>query len=215
MQPLTTTEGQGGLPRYFAPVFATACAMEAGRLDFVLPDGRRFRAEGRARARRRARTSTTPTVFARLIREGDLGFSEAYIEGGWSTPDLQAFMDLVHVAGDDLYDGFPGRASCACIERLRYALRGNSRRQARRNIAAHYDLGNDFYRLWLDETMTYSSAASSTGQESLEAAQTAKYASLVDQMGVAPGRPCARDRLRLGRLRRIRRGASGACASPA
>src|SRR5690606_229858 len=96
-------------------------------------------------------------------------------------------MDLVHVAGDDIYDGFPGIGLLRLVERARHALRGNSRRQARRNIAAHYDLGNSFYGLWLDATMTYSSARFTTGQESLEAAQTAKYASLVDGMGVGEG----------------------------
>jgi cyclopropane-fatty-acyl-phospholipid synthase len=66
-------------------------------------------------------------------------------------------------------------------------LRSNSKRQAKKNISYHYDLGNDFYGLWLDETMTYSSALFTTGQESLEKAQAQKYASMVDQMGVAPG----------------------------
>ena len=60
---------------------------------------------------------------------------------------------------------------------MRHAFRDNTRSQARRNIAAQYDFGNDFYRLWLDETMTYSPARFATGHESLEAAQTAKYAS--------------------------------------
>ncbi|MGI3212715.1 class I SAM-dependent methyltransferase [Roseovarius tibetensis] len=185
----TTTDGQRGLPRYFTQIFARACAMEAGLVTFVLPDGRKFRAEG-------ARPGPGPVaelhvhdpdLFTRLIREGDLGFSEAYLDGDWSTPDLQAFMDLVHVAGDDIYDGFPGKGLLRLVEQARQALRGNTRRQARRNIAAHYDLGNDFYRLWLDETMTYSSAMFTTGQESLESAQTAKYASLIDEMGVEAG----------------------------
>jgi hypothetical protein len=52
-------------------------------------------------------------IFARLIREGDLGFCEAYLEGGWSTPDLQAFMDLVHHDNEAVYDGYPGMAFCA------------------------------------------------------------------------------------------------------
>ena len=187
MEALTTTAGQRDLPRYFGPVFDTARGMEAGRLDFVLPDGRRFRADGAGPGPVAELHVHDADLFARLIREGDMGFSEAYLEGSWSTPDLQAFMDLVHVAGDDIYDGFPGMGLLRMFERARHALRGNSRRQARRNIAAHYDLGNDFYRLWLDETMTYSSAKFTTGQESLEAAQTAKYASLVDEMGAAPG----------------------------
>ena len=128
-----------------------------------------------------------PEVFARLIREGDLGFSDAYLEHWWSTPDLQAFMDWVHADNDDLYDGFPGMGLVRFYEKLRFWLQRNSKRQARKNISHHYDLGNDFYGLWLDETMTYSSALFTTGQESLEAAQIAKYASMVDQMGVKEG----------------------------
>jgi cyclopropane-fatty-acyl-phospholipid synthase len=184
---LTTTDGQRDLPRYFAAVFATACAMEVGRLDFVLPDRRRFRADSGRPGPVAELWVHDPDIFARLIREGDMGFSEAYLDGGWSTPDLQAFMDLVHVAGEDIYDGFPGMGLLRLFEQARHALRRNSRRQARRNIAAHYDLGNDFYRTWLDDTMTYSSAKFTTGQESLEAAQTAKYASLIDEMKAEPG----------------------------
>jgi cyclopropane-fatty-acyl-phospholipid synthase len=186
VQALTTTEGQQHLPRYFVSVLNTAQGLEAGRLDFVLPDGRRFRADGARPGPVAELHVHDADLFARLIREGDLGFSEAYLAGAWSTPDLQAFMDLVHVMGDDIYDGFAGMAVVRLYERARHALRRNSRRQARRTIAAHYDLGNDFYGLWLDDTMTYSSAKFATGQESLEAAQTAKYASMVDQMGAGP-----------------------------
>lgn len=187
MDVLTTTEGQGGLPRYFARVFSVAQNMEVGRLDMVLPDGRRFRAEGRAPGPVAELRVHDRDLFARLVREGDMGFCEAFVEGGWSTPDLQAFMDLVHVAGDEMYDGFPALGLVRAFERLRFWLRRNSKAQAARNIAAHYDLGNEFYRLWLDETMTYSSARFETGQESLEAAQRAKYASMVDEMGARPG----------------------------
>ena len=128
-----------------------------------------------------------PDVFARLVREGDLGFSDAYLEGWWSTPDLQAFMDVIHADNDELYEQFPGMGLVRAFEKLRHWMNSNSRRQARRNISYHYDLGNDFYSLWLDDTMTYSSAIFDTGQESLEAAQTKKYQSMVDQMGVGPG----------------------------
>ncbi|MEI4486662.1 cyclopropane-fatty-acyl-phospholipid synthase family protein [Frigidibacter sp. MR17.14] len=184
---LTTTEGQTGLPRYFASVFQLARRMPHGRIDFTLPDGRRFRAEGQGPGPVAEIEIHDPDLFARLIREGDLGFCESYMEGGWSTPDLMAFMDLVHAGNDELYDGFPGMRLARAFEGLRHWLRGNSRAQAKRNIAAHYDLGNEFYSLWLDESMTYSSALFETGQESFEAAQRAKYASLVDRMGVSPG----------------------------
>nr|WP_321509572.1 cyclopropane-fatty-acyl-phospholipid synthase family protein [uncultured Celeribacter sp.] len=184
---LTSTEGQPDLPRYFTQVYDIASEMARGRLDFMMPDGRVFRAEGKAPGPVAELHIHSPDVFARLIREGDLGFCEDYLDGGWSTPDLQAFMDLLHADNDDLYDGFPGMAFIRAYERLRHWANSNSKRQAKKNISYHYDLGNDFYSLWLDDTMTYSSALFESGQESLEQAQIQKYASLVDEMGVKEG----------------------------
>lgn len=184
---LESVEGQKDLPRYFAPVFEAAKQMRNGILDFQLPDGRVFRARAKGAGPVAVIEVHDTDVFTRLIREGDLGFSEAYIEGGWSTPDLQAFMDLIHADNDELYDGFRGMAFVRVFEKFRFWLQSNSKRQAKKNISHHYDLGNDFYGEWLDDTMTYSSAIFKTGQESLESAQTAKYASMVDLMGVKPG----------------------------
>ena len=184
---LTSTEGQADLPRYFAQVFEKLRAMPRGRIDIVLPDGRRFRAEGPDAGYVCEVHVHNADVFARTIREGDLGFCDAYLEGWWSTPDLMAFMDLMHDEAEEIYDGFPGQALVRAYERLRFWLQSNSKAQARKNISYHYDLGNDFYRLWLDDTMTYSSAKFETGQESTEAAQRLKYASMVDQMGARPG----------------------------
>lgn len=187
MDVLHDTAGQADLPRYFAQVFRVACTLRNGRLDFVLADGRRFRARGAGVGPMAEIHVHDPDIFARLIREGDLGFCEAYIDGGWSTPDLQVFMDLIHAGNENVYDGFPGLGPVRMFERLRHRLRSNSKRQAKKNIAHHYDLGNDFYSLWLDQSMTYSSALFRTGQESLEAAQQAKYAAMVDGLGVQPG----------------------------
>ena len=184
---LTDTTGQKDLPRYFAQAFETVKKINCGRLDFVLPDGRRFRVEGKTPGPVAELDIHNPDCFARLIREGDLGFCDAYLEGWWSTPDLQALMDFVHEDNWDVYDGFPGMGLVRMYERLRHWLKRNSKAQAKRNISHHYDLGNEFYRLWLDDTMTYSSALFRTGQESLEAAQTQKYASMVDQLGAKPG----------------------------
>ena len=146
--------GESNLPRYFSQVFATTKRMKRGRLDFVLPDGRRFRAEGAEPGPVAELQIHDNDIFARLIREGDLGFCEAYLENAWSTPDLMAFMDLVHADNDEIYDGFPGMSVVRAWEKLRHWLRNNSKAQARKNISYHYDHGNDFYRLWLDETMT-------------------------------------------------------------
>lgn len=183
----TSTKGEVALPRYFTQVFEMASNMNTGQLDFVLPDGRVFRATGKNAGPAAELVIHNPDIFSRLIREGDLGFCDAYLDQWWSTPDLQAFMDLVHADNDEMYDGFPGMGLVRLYEKFRFWLQSNSKRQALKNISYHYDLGNDFYGLWLDETMTYSSALFETGQESMEKAQIAKYASMVDQMGVKEG----------------------------
>ncbi|SFB74831.1 SAM-dependent methyltransferase [Tropicimonas isoalkanivorans] len=183
----TTTAGEGQLPRYFAHVFDRASLAPKGQLDIALPDGRVFRAAGHLPGPMARLNVVNPDIFARLVREGDLGFCEAYLDKWWTTPDLQAFLDYVHAAEDEIYDEFRGMALVRLYERLRHRLRDNSRAQAKRNISYHYDLGNEFYRLWLDNTMTYSSARFEHGTESLEEAQTAKYASLIDGMGAQPG----------------------------
>ncbi|WP_420858640.1 class I SAM-dependent methyltransferase [Marivivens marinus] len=184
---LTTTKGQSDLPRYFAAVFDKVKTMKRGRLDMVLPDGRVFRAEGAAPGYVAELRIHNPDCFARLIREGDLGFCEAYLDGWWSTPDLMTFMDLVHDEAEEIYDGFPGQFLVRAYEKLRFWMQSNTKSQAKKNISYHYDLGNDFYSLWLDESMTYSSAKFETGQESLEKAQEQKYASMLDQMGAQEG----------------------------
>ena len=184
---LTSTKGEKGLPRYFGPAFEAISRIQRGRLDFRLPDGRIFRAEGREPGPATLIEVHNPDIFARLIREGDLGFCEGYVEGWWSTPDLLGFMDLIQTGNNAVYDAFPGMGLVRAYERLRFWLRSNSKTQAKRNISYHYDLGNAFYGLWLDESMTYSSALFRTGQESLEKAQEQKYASMVDQMGAQPG----------------------------
>ena len=184
---LTTTHGQTGLPRYFAAAFANLSRLQRGRLDFRLPDGRVFRAEGSKPGPAAEVNIINADCFARLIRDGDLGFAEAYLDGWWTTPDLQGLLDMIQDGNGDVYDAFPGLALIRAYERLRFWWQSNSKTQARRNIAHHYDLGNDFYKLWLDDSMTYSSALFTTGQESLETAQEQKYASMVDQMGAKPG----------------------------
>ena len=161
--------------------------MKRGRIDIILPDGRHFRADGAEPGYVAEVHVHNTDVFARTVREGDLGFCESYMDGWWSTPDLMAFMDLMHDDMEHIYDGFPGQFLVRFYERMRFWLQNNSKKQARKNISYHYDLGNEFYGLWLDDTMTYSSAKFVTGQESMEAGQIEKYKSMVDQMGVQPG----------------------------
>ena len=112
----------------------------------------------------------------RMLVDGETGGGEAYMDGLWSSPDLAGLLRLAAVNRDSLalVDGLVARARCSSGARWRIA-RGATRSPEPRNIAAHYDLGNDFYRLFLDETMTYSSAVFETPDQSLADAQRNKY----------------------------------------
>jgi len=198
---LVSTQGAARLPRYFARCFAVAKALRAGRLDIRLPDGRVFRAEGREPGIEAQLHIHDADVFARLVREGYLGFCEAYLDGAWSTPDLQAFLDLLNDDNESLYNGYPGQRIAQLYERIRFWFKRNSRSQARRNIEYHYDLGNDFYALWLDRTMTYSTRpVRKPATRALRPRQTAKVSRDGGCAGGGAGRSCAGNRLRLGRV---------------
>ncbi|MEO0342361.1 MAG: cyclopropane-fatty-acyl-phospholipid synthase family protein [Pseudomonadota bacterium] len=184
---LETTKGQKGLPRYFAAAFNMVKSMDFGGLEVALPDGRIFKAQGKQAGPQARLDVQNGDIFARLIRDGNTAFSDGYLEGWWSTPDLQAFMDLVHANHAAFVRSFPGGGVVKVVEKIRHWMNANTRRQAKKNISYHYDLGNDFYTEWLDETMTYSSALFETGQENMEKAQIQKYASICDQMGMKEG----------------------------
>jgi len=184
---LTSAKGQKNLPRYFTAVFNIAAKLNHGRIEFHLPDQRIFLAKGRLPGPTAVINIINPDCFARLVREGDLGFSDAYLEGWWTTPDLQVFMDTILDSNEEVFDGFPGIGLVRVFERFHHWMNSNSKEQARKNISYHYDLGNEFYAKWLDDTMTYSSAIFENSQDDLSRAQVAKYKSMVDQMGVKPG----------------------------
>jgi cyclopropane-fatty-acyl-phospholipid synthase len=208
--PLQSTQGETGLPRYFQAVFDQASRMEHGRLDMVLPDGRVFRAEGPKPGPVAELHIHNTDIFARLIREGDLGFCEAYLDEWWSTPDLQAFMDLVHADNEEVYDGFLGMRLVRAYERLRFWLQSNSRRQAKKNISYHYDLGNEFYGLLArrHDDLFLGQVRHRAGKPGGRADAEIRLHGRPD--GGAAGRSCAGDRLRLGRVRRICRQGAGA-----
>lgn len=126
-------------------------------------------------------------LFSRIARLGDIGIAEGFIGGDFSTNDLTSLLEIgarnYEAIAPDLRPGFWARLG----HRIQHALRTNHRRGSRRNIAAHYDLGNDFYRLWLDESMTYSSALFDQPDEPLAHAQQRKYDRLLDGLDALPG----------------------------
>ncbi len=123
-----------------------------------------------------------------ILTGGDVAFAEAYMEGRWDTPDLTALLTVLARNHAALELAFYGRWWQQLVFRLKHWTRANTRRQARKNIVAHYDLGNDFYRRWLDETMTYSSALfDGDYAQSTATAQTAKYQRILDELALPPG----------------------------
>jgi cyclopropane-fatty-acyl-phospholipid synthase len=123
----------------------------------------------------------------RLFTGGDVGFAESYLAGDWDSPDLAALIELAARNEAALTEALRGFAVVRTWHRLRHLLRPNSRSGSRRNIAEHYDLGNDFYRLWLDPTMTYSSAIFAEPHQKLSDGQIAKYRRLADSLDLKPG----------------------------
>lgn len=162
-----------------------AAMWREGVLELVLPGGevRTFGTDDRAgRARL---TVTDERFFGRAVADGGVGVGESYVEGEWTADDLPRVIALFCL--NRARSGASALAYAARLkDRVLHAFRGNSRTGARKNIEAHYDLGNDFYRLWLDETMAYSCALFAEGDD-LRAAQERKYARLAELLELRPG----------------------------
>lgn len=183
-----TRQGSALVDAFLAPRLLT------GALDLTLPDGRTLALRGADPhgAPHAALHLRRPRALRRLLTGGTTGMAEAYMDGDWTTPDLTALLEL----GDrnDQVRGQPldGLALLRPFRRLWHRWHDNSLRGSRRNIAAHYDLGNAFYRQWLDAGMTYSAALFAPGDESLAdgglaRAQDRKYHALARDIGLRPG----------------------------
>ena len=161
--------------------------IEFGQITVVLPSGGHVQQSGTGGGPSATLILHRWRAIRRLIGQGDLGFAEAYIVGDWSSPDLAALLELAArniAALDNKISGFwPVRL----LNRARHLLRANSKLGSRRNIAFHYDLGNDFYQCWLDQSMTYSSALYTYPEQTLEAAQDAKLSRIEDLLHLRGG----------------------------
>lgn len=113
-------------------------------------------------------------TIRRLLLDGDIGFAEAYLAGDWTSPDVSALIELGARNDDGLGPAVDAILPLRLLNRLRHRLRANSKSGSRRNIPEHYDLGNEFYALWLDPEMSYSSGIYCEPGQSLETAQLAK-----------------------------------------
>ncbi|TAJ73172.1 MAG: class I SAM-dependent methyltransferase [Phenylobacterium sp.] len=159
-----------------------------GVMTFVLPDGREIRLEG-ADPGPEARLIVHDYDFIkRTISNGTIGFGEGYMAGEWDTPDLSVLLEVLasnYARFEKVSFGTPFMAALNVIEHA--FRRANSRSGSKKNIHAHYDLGNAFYSRWLDPTMTYSAARFATPGEPLSDAQKRKYRTLCESMALEAG----------------------------
>ena len=187
-QVFRTLEGQRGLPRWFPIVYRVIAGLKQGAIEWRLPDGRVFRAQGIEPGPEARIVVRDPRMFGRIVRGGNLGFCEAYLDGWFEVePDLQNLLDLLLLNNEEVLHSLPGGPAAQILNRLRHWLNRNSRSGSKRNIAAHYDLSNAFYEKWLDPSMTYSSALFEREDMSLQEAQRAKYRSICDRMELRQG----------------------------
>jgi cyclopropane-fatty-acyl-phospholipid synthase len=174
-------------PAAFKAAAMAALNLRQGRLRMVLPDGRAlaFGDSDEPEAILRVRDFA---FASRIVRNGDIGLAEGYMAGEWDTPDLSALLTFLSGNADRIIQIFRGNPLVQVINLIGNLGRENTRSGSKKNILAHYDLGNRFYETWLDKTMTYSAARfdKSPGAD-LEHAQLEKYRALARSMNLQPG----------------------------
>jgi cyclopropane-fatty-acyl-phospholipid synthase len=175
-------------PAAFRTVLKMASAnWEYGRLTLVLPSGREMRIAGDKPGPDARLLIHDFRFLSRVLAAGDIGLGEGFMLGEWDTPDLSALLEAFTANVDKLERLLVGNVAVRAMNAVVHLLlKRNSRAGSKRNILAHYDLGNAFYARWLDPSMTYSSARYDTPGQSLNDAQRNKYASLARQIGLGP-----------------------------
>ncbi len=158
--------------------------IHAGQLDLTLPGGEHHTIAGPESGPQAAVTIHRWRTLRRLAFGGGVGFAEAYMDGDWDSPDLAPVIELAALNRGLADDGTRPSNTARLFHWLRHSLRANTHKGSRRNIAFHYDLGNQFYECWLDSTMSYSSAIYAEPGQSLDEAQRNKCRQLLDRMEV-------------------------------
>jgi cyclopropane-fatty-acyl-phospholipid synthase len=161
--------------------------LKHGRLDIILPDGRTLRFTGSAPGPHGEIIVHDLAFIRPVYSKGDIGFAESFMDQKFDTPDLATLLEYFTINFEDAGRLAVGGSIARFFHGLRHMLRANTKKGSKRNILAHYDLGNDFYARWLDATMTYSSAIYSSAGQSLEDAQLAKYRSIARNLNLKAG----------------------------
>jgi cyclopropane-fatty-acyl-phospholipid synthase len=158
-----------------------------GTLDVRLPDGSHQSFGGLEPGPHGVLHINDARLVRQVIRNGEVGFGEAYIEGWWDSPDLAPLL-MVLYRNEPYYQGpYERNLLGRFVGWIQHRLRANTRRGAAENIRYHYDLGNDFYSLWLDETMAYSSAVFTAPGQTLRDAQLSKFEHMLARLDLGAG----------------------------
>jgi cyclopropane-fatty-acyl-phospholipid synthase len=184
--------GGGLLARLTAPAFSKVLdqidrRLECGGIELTLPDGSERRLGFHAKGAKAVVRLSSWLALVRLANSGSVGWYKAWALGEWSSPDPVPVFELFSANAVPLGDLGRATGPFRWVNALAHRLRDNAPRKAKANIAAHYDLGNDFYSAWLDSTMTYSSARFGSRGDSLETAQLHKVHMLLDRLDLRPG----------------------------
>ena len=154
-----------------------------GKLTITLPNSESLEFFGKGDLESNLKLNSYMPIL-RTITSGHVGFAESYLKGEWTSSDLESLLEIMVT---NLPEAFSAKSKIhLTYNRIIHFFRENTKSRAKKNIQYHYDLGNDFYKLWLDKTMTYSSAIFKNEKESLAEAQENKYQLLIDSLDIKP-----------------------------
>ena len=154
-----------------------------GKLTITLPNNESLEFFGKGDLKSNLKLNSYMPIL-RTITSGHVGFAESYLKGEWTSSDLESLLEIMVT---NLPEAFSAKSKIhLTYNRIIHFFRENTKSRAKKNIQYHYDLGNDFYKLWLDKTMTYSSAIFKNEKESLAEAQENKYQLLIDSLDIKP-----------------------------
>ncbi len=171
------------LPLIARKALGYALKLEVGQITFKMPNGQAFAFGEEDSGMHASLEIKNYNTAMRIVKQGDIGFAEGYLAGEWETPDLTALLQVFAANAHIIKTIMDDKPIAKLIQRFFHWRNRNTRSGSKRNIYAHYDLGNEFYQTWLDDTMTYSSALFTNAEQSLKDGQTQKYRELAQSIG--------------------------------
>lgn len=161
--------------------------MRVGSFDVHLPNGETRHFRGSEPGPHGVLNIRSKKIIGHILKGGEVGFGDAYLEGCWDSPDLAALLGVLYLNEPHYKGPYEKNLLGRFVGWLKHKLKSNTRKTARKNISYHYDLGNDFYKLWLDDTMAYSSAVFTRApNETLRDAQLNKFREMAQRLQLQP-----------------------------